>query len=184
MEAIMKLLATLIGCLMFFTACTPKVTDYTNNQPKLDIREYLNGKVTAHGVIFNWRGEASRHFTADIVGTWQGNSGTLDETFTYSDGTTEKRIWKIEFTNDNHFTGTAGDVVGISQGMQYGNALNMKYVLALKDPDTHVTIDDWMYLTAQGVLINQSKILKFGLPVGKVAIAFTKDPTPPTTATP
>jgi hypothetical protein len=29
-----------------------------------------------------------------MTGTWQGNEGTLDERFTYSDGTTERRVWR------------------------------------------------------------------------------------------
>ncbi len=159
---------------MLLSCCSPNVEDYNTTSPKLDIREYLSGNLRAHGIIFDWKGKASRHFVADIIGTWEGNKGTLDETFTYSDGTTEKRIWTITFEDEHHFTGTAGDVVGTSKGAQYGNTLNMKYVLALKDPEINVTIDDWMYLTEKGVLLNQSKIYKFGLPVGRVMIAFTK----------
>ena len=160
---------------MLLSCCSPTIDDYRHTSPKLDIRDYLNGTLTAHGMIFDWKGKASRHFTANITANWKNDVGTLDETFTYSDGTTEKRIWTIRFENDHHFSGTASDVVGVSKGTQYGNALNMKYVLALKDPKINVTIDDWMYLTDKNVLLNQSKIYKFGVPVGKVVIAFTKE---------
>jgi Protein of unknown function (DUF3833) len=167
-------------CLVpFITGCSsPTPADYANVKPTLDIREYMNGNFKAHGVIFDWRGRASRHFVATIKGTWNGNEGTLDEHFVYSDGTTDTRIWKLTFSDDTNFTGTAGDVVGKGVGSQQGNALNMKYVLRHKQEDggtIDVTIDDWMYLTAEGVLLNKSKIYKFGIPVGELHIAFTRD---------
>ena len=152
---------------------TPK--DYQEAQLVLDIRDYLNGRVTAHGMIFDWKGKASRHFVAKIDGAWEGNKGTLDELFTYSDGTTERRVWTLTFSDDHHFTATAGDVDGVAQGSQYGNALNMRYRLKLTDPAITVSIDDWMYLTAENVLLNRSAISKFGVPVGEVVIAFTKE---------
>jgi Protein of unknown function (DUF3833) len=159
--------------------CGYTPADYASVQPKLDIREYMQGRFKAHGVIFDWKGKASRHFIATIDGSWEGNKGTLDESFVFSDGSTDKRVWQLAFSDDQHFTGTAGDVVGTAEGSQQGNALNMKYTLRHKQEDggtVDVRIDDWMYLTADGILLNRSKIYKFGLPVGEIFIAFTKEP--------
>ena len=36
-----------------------------------------------------------RCFTVLMTGTWNGGQGTLDERFTYSDGKTERRVWKL-----------------------------------------------------------------------------------------
>ena len=30
-----------------------------------------------------------------MKGSWQGNQGVLDEDFTYSDGKTERRVWRL-----------------------------------------------------------------------------------------
>jgi hypothetical protein len=154
--------------------------DYADAKPALDLRAYLSGNVTAHGMIFDWKGKPSRHFVAKITGTWKGNVGTLDELFTYSDGTTQTRVWTITFSDDHHFTGTAGDVIGVAKGSQNGNVANMNYTLHHKDTKDGSTIDlnvdDWLYLTEGGVLLNRTKLYKWGMPVGEVFISFAKDP--------
>lgn len=173
----MKLLRTLL-LLPLLTACAPDVESFKDVQPKLDIREYLNGTLKAHGMIYDWRGRPSRHFTATIKASWEGNKGTLDEVFHFSDGTTDTRVWTLQFSDEHHFQGTAGDVKGIAKGSQYGNAVNFDYVLNHKQEDGStiaLSVDDWMYLTADNVLLNRSYLRKFGLPVGEVQIAFTKE---------
>ncbi len=181
----MKHLLLLCVLMLAITGCSSYDTkDYTKAEPKLDIRHYLNGRLKAHGIIFDWSGKVSDHFVATIDGSWDDNSGTLDEHFTFNDGTTEQRVWTLQFSDDHHFTGTAGDVVGEGIGSQHGNALNMKYVLkrTMDDGDTiDLSIDDWMYLTDDGVLINRSKIYKWGIKVGEIFIAFTKEDTPQNT---
>jgi hypothetical protein len=37
-----------------------------------------------------------------------------------------------------------------------------------------VSFDDWMYLQADGVLLNRAKMSKFGFTLGEVTIAFQK----------
>jgi hypothetical protein len=161
------------------TSCSSyDASEYKANSPKLDIKSYLDGNITAHGMIFDWKGKASRHFIATIKGEWEGENGTLTEHFAYSDGQEQDRIWQIKFSDEHNFTATAGDVIGDATGTQYGNAVNMSYVLRHKDTDgstIDVTIDDWLFLTSEGVLLNRSKIYKLGIPVGEVFISFTKD---------
>lgn len=170
----------LMSLLLVFsiTSCSSyDASEYANNEPKLDIREYLNGNLTAHGVIFDWSGKVSRHFTVDMNGKWQGNNGTLTEYFTYSDGQKQKRVWELSFKDEHNFTGTAGDVIGDGNGTQYGNAVHLNYTLRQKRESgstIDLNIDDWMFLTDKGVLLNRSKLYKFGIPVGEVFIAFTK----------
>lgn len=159
--------------------CGYHTEDYAENTPKLDIREYLNGPLTVHGMIFDWKGKASRHFTANLVGSWEGNVGTLTEDFTYSDGQKQHRIWQLRMSDDHSFTGTANDVIGTAKGTQHGNAVNMSYTLAHKDKDgstINLSVDDWLYLTQQGDVLNRTKLYKFGVPVGEVFISFSKPP--------
>ncbi len=83
-----------------------------------------------------------------IEANWQGETGTLDEHFTYSDGTTQRRVWTITKLGENRYKGTADDVVGEAVGEAAGNALRWRYVLALPVDGKvyHVDFDDWMYL--------------------------------------
>ena len=86
--------------------------------------------------------------------SWKGNEGVLDEAFTYSDGTTQRRIWRLTKHADGHYTGTADDVVG-QPGPDAGQCLSLGYTLALPVDGKvyHVDFDDWMYLIDERVML-------------------------------
>ena len=163
---------------MFFsTKNTPK--SYEANTPKLDIKDYLNGKIKAWGVLQNRNSKVTRKFIVDMKGKWSGNQGTLEEYFLFDDGEKSERTWTINFIDNNNFIATAGDLVGEAKGSQYGNALQMKYVLDLevdreKKTKYKVTLDDWMYLLDDDILLNKSTIKKFGITFGTLTIFFKK----------
>lgn len=176
----MNKLCTLLGTLTFMlSGCSSYETrDYADVKPALDIRHYLNGPLTAKGILYDYSGKADLMFHVKMKGSWKGNEGTLEEHFTYSDGRTEARTWTITFTDDHHFTATAGDVEGKAIGTQHGNTVNMRYTLNAKraSGDTiTLSMDDWMYLLDGKTLINRTKMRKFGLTVGELVITFEKD---------
>jgi hypothetical protein len=121
-------------------------------------------------------GTVVKRFTVVMRCTWQGNDGVLDEDFTYSDGTTQKRIWRLKKLPDGAYTGTADDVIGTAQGQARGNAFNWKYTLALPVDGTvyNVQFDDWMYLMTDKVMLNKATMTKFGVRLGEVTLSFTK----------
>lgn len=171
--AIIIIAMSLLSC----SKITPKT--YEANGPKLDIRQYLNGKIKAWGMLEDRSGKVTRRFTVEMEGKWNGNEGVLEEYFLFDDGEKSERIWTIKFSDDNNFTATAGDVIGQAKGSQYGNAMQMKYVLDLevdKEKKTryNVSLDDWMYLLDDNILVNKSKIKKFGITFGKLTIFFKK----------
>jgi hypothetical protein len=100
----------------------------------------------------------------------------LDEAFTYSDGTTSRRVWTITKLDEHTYKGTADDVVGEAKGEAYGNALRWQYVLNLPvgDKTYRVDFDDWMYLMDEQVMLNQSVMSKFGWRLGEVVLTFRK----------
>ena len=65
--------------------------------PRLDLREYLDGPLTASGMFFDYAGRPSLAFTVDMEGSWVGNTGILTERFAYADGRTDVRTWSIRF---------------------------------------------------------------------------------------
>lgn len=176
----MKKIWIVIGAVASLLAgcSSPTTQDYADVKPALDLREYLNGPLVAKGVLFDYTGKADLMFTVKMTGTWDGNEGTLDEYFTYSDGRNERRVWRIRYTDDHHFTATADDVIGTAKGTQHGNSVNMRYTLDAKRPngDTIVlSMDDWMYLLDDRTLINRTAMRKYGLKVGELVITFEKD---------
>jgi hypothetical protein len=154
------------------------IADYAAETPQLDLRDYLNGPLTASGVFFDYAGRASLRFVVDMEGSWEGDTGKLAERFRYSDGRTDERIWTIRFQDADHFTATAHDVVGEARGSQGGNAAMMEYRLRIPRDGSEIVVamEDWLYLQEDGTLINRTKMRKFGLTVGELVVAFRKLP--------
>ncbi len=175
----MKLLsiALLSAAAALIAGCAaPGVEAYRDQRPVLDLRQYFDGEIEAQGMFQNRSGEVVRRFTVAIKGSWQGNVGTLEEDFFYSDGTTDRRVWTITRIDEHNYTGTADDVIGEATGKAYGNALHWRYVLALEvdDKTYKVDFDDWMYLVDDEVMLNRSEMRKFGFRLGEVTLAFKK----------
>jgi Protein of unknown function (DUF3833) len=157
------------------SAPTPGV--YASESPKLDLRRYFDGPLTAHGIFTDRSGKVVRRFTVKMMCTWSGNQGVLDEDFSYSDGKKDKRVWRLTDLGNGRYSGRADDVVGEAEGTAAGNALNWRYTLALKVDERviNVQFDDWMYLMDERVMLNKAAMSKFGIYLGEVTLAFTKN---------
>ena len=192
------LMATLAGC------GTQQIADYANEKPALDLRRYFNGTLDAYGVFTDRSGKVVKRFTVVMNCTWQGDSGVLDEDFSYSDGTKQKRVWRLTRLADGSYTGRADDVVGEALGESRGNAFHWAYTLSLPVDGTpsdagppqgasapsggsavreatsvgativEVQFDDWMYLVNDKVMLNKAAMSKFGIRLGEVTLSFTK----------
>jgi hypothetical protein len=162
--------AVLSGC------AGPQVQDYAAEKPVLNLREYFNGTLDAHGVFTDRSGRVVKRFTVLMVCTWTGQQGVLDESFVYSDGSTEKRIWRLTDLGAGRYSGRADDVVGEAQGQTQGNAFRWGYTLALPVDGRvwHVDFDDWMYLMDERVMLNKATMSKWGVRMGEVTLSFYK----------
>ena len=112
----LALAALLAGC------AGPDVKDYAQEKPTLDLREYFNGPLTAQGMFTDRAGKVVKRFSVQMTGRWEGDDGTLDEHFVYSDGTTQRRVWRLKHLGDGRYSGRAADVIGEAAGQTAGNA--------------------------------------------------------------
>ena len=162
--------ALLSGC------ASQNLAGYAAEKPVLDLARYFNGTIDAHGIFQDRSGQIVKRFTVVMDCSWKGNEGVLDEAFTYSDGTTQRRIWRLTQHADGHYTGTADDVVGTARGQTQGNAFRWGYTLALPVDGKvyHVDFDDWMYLIDERVMLNRATMSKFGVRLGEITLSFTK----------
>jgi hypothetical protein len=151
------------------------VAGYAAERPQLDLRRYFDGPIDAWGLVHDRSGKVIRRFHVAIDARWRGDTGTLDESFTYADGRREKRVWTVVKDGDR-YTATAADVVGTAIGAAAGNALNLRYVLAVPiDGATwNLDMDDWMFQMDEATLLNRTRMSKFGIPLGDITIAFRK----------
>ena len=155
---------------------TVNVSDYAAERPTLDFQAYFNGPIKAWGIVQDRSGKVIKRFTVDIDARWSGDVGTLDESFVYADGTKQNRVWTVTKRGSGRYIGTAPDVVGEAAGETAGNALRWRYVLAVPvDGKTYnLDLDDWMFLMSDRVLLNRTKMTKFGFDVGEITITFTR----------
>ena len=146
-------------------------SDYASaNGPVFDLRTHLNGPMICEGVIYGPLGRVTSRFQAQIQATWDGDTGTMEELFTYDDGTTQSRAWALSCHADGHLSATAQDVVGTAQGITSGPALQMRYRIRLPEAQGgHVLrAVDWMYLTPNGTITNRSRFYKLGICVAEL----------------
>jgi hypothetical protein len=152
------------------------VEQYRAEQPELKLEHYFNGRIDGWGMFQGRSGEVKKRFHVRIEARWDGATGVLDESFTWSDGTTSKRVWTLQRQPDGRYLGTADDVVGEAVGEVAGNALRWRYVMALPVDGRvwHVDFDDWMYLIDDKVMLNRSYMSKWGVRLGEVTLSFTR----------
>jgi Protein of unknown function (DUF3833) len=153
-----------------------KVTDYADNQPALDPQAFFDGQLSAHGVIKDRGGKVIRYFNVDIKAYWRDGIGTLEEDFVFNDGEKDRRVWTLTPAGKDRYIGTAGDVVGNGEISVAGNSMFLDYVLRIPygDGTLDLHVDDRMYLVSPDVLINESRMIKFGLSVGEILLVIRR----------
>lgn len=181
MLSVLKRLAlaiTMVGVIALgLSACaSQQIASYQGMQPPLDLRDYFNGRLTAYGMFQDRSGQVIKRFTVTMDCSWQGDQGVLDERFSYADGTTQRRVWRLTRGADGSYTGQADDVVGQARGVVAGNAFHWTYTMRLPVDDAvyEVQFDDWMYLIDKRVMLNRASMSKFGVRLGEVTLSFVK----------
>ena len=162
---------------LWLSACASQSLEgYAQERPVLDLARYFNGVVDAHGIFQDRSGQIVRRFTVVMDCRWEGDQGVLDEAFTYSDGSTQRRVWRLTRHADGRYTGRADDVVGSAEGQARGNALNWRYTLSLPVDGRawDVDFDDWMILVDEHVMLNKARMSKLGITLGEVTLSFHK----------
>ncbi len=169
-------LSIILGTLIMLSSCSKSLDYYEATSPKADIKEYFSGPIKAWGIVQDWRGRVVNRFDIEMVGTWEGDVGTLTEKFTYYDGKKQERVWTITKRSDGSYEGTAADIIDKATGKSAGSAVRWNYVMDLPVDDTtyRIRFDDWMWVMNDGVLINRSYLKKFGITVSELTIFMQK----------
>lgn len=155
-----------------------KPADLAGRGPAFDLRTHLSGPILCEGVIYGPTGRVTSRFVADMHGEWDGNTGTLRETFRYDSGAVQDRCWTLRLGNDGRIVATAPDVVGQGSGMTEGPAVQMRYRIKLDEAaGGHVlSVTDWMYLMENGTIMNRSQFTKFGITVAELVATMRRKP--------
>ncbi len=162
--------------LLSFRAQRP--ADYAATSPEFDLRAVLNGPIASEGLIYGPNGRMTNSFVARMQGDWEGETGTLTEDFTYSNGSRMQRKWYLTLGPDNTFTATADDLVGEGHGVVSGSTVRMRYKIRLPEAaGGHVlNVTDWLYLMQDGSIMNRSEMRKFGIKVAELVATMRPAP--------
>jgi hypothetical protein len=171
-----KSLILLIGILSLPGCAGVSVMDYAGYTPKLVAEAFFTGHLTAHGVVKDRSGKVIRYFNASIEASWRNGIGTLEEDFVFNDGEKQRRVWTLTPTGAGQYDATAGDVVGTGKVRVAGNSMFLDYVLRIpwRGDSLDLHIDDRMYLVGPDILINESRMSKFGLDVGQILLVIER----------
>ncbi len=182
----MKLLAALLflalaGALaknVFLSFRAQNPADYAGTGPAFSLQQHLSGDILSEGLIYGPNGKMTNSFVAKMRGEWSGNTGTLSEEFTYSNGKTQSRKWFLTLGEGNTFTAIADDIVGEARGTVSGSTIKMEYQIVLPEDAGGYTLSatDWLYLTESGVIMNKSEMRKFGIKVAELIATMRPAP--------
>lgn len=161
----------LSGILFSLIGCTPHIytEDYQDDKPQLIVNNYYNGSLKAWGIYQSWEGRVLKRYCVVLQGQWQNNAGILTEQYHYADGSFQTRTWRIQLTDQHHFTATADGIKGVAHGEQFGNVIHMYYIVESQVGSTAKDLhaDDWMYLVHDTGLIDKIIFSKYGVKVGE-----------------
>jgi hypothetical protein len=169
-----------LAVLVFFlSACSSvSVEDYVHNSPTLVPEKFFDGQLSAHGIVKDRNGLVLRYFNAEITASWADGVGTLDEQFVFDDGEQQNRVWTLVPSDAGvgMYMASAPDVIGEATMQVAGNSLFLDYVLRVPygNGTIDLRIDDRMYLVSERVLLNQSRMSKWGVDVGELVLVIRK----------
>lgn len=152
----------------------PEMT-FTEN---FDPFRFFAGKSYAYGSFISRNGEVKRRFTADIIGTQDNGSITLQEHFIFDDGEREDRVWVLHKIDDKNLRAECDDVVGTATGQMIGPTLKLQYdfLLNVSGRKIKFKFDDIIICQDGTHAVNRARVSKFGIFVGEVIISFEKQP--------
>lgn len=171
-----KIFFILLFLVSSISCSNQSLNHYQNEEPKLNLRDFFNGKIYALGIVQDRSGKIIQRFSVDIQASWNGAECTLDEKFNYSDKTKSSRVWKLTEIAPFKYVARAGDVIGEAQGEVAGNTFFFQYNLDLPVGDSRYSVhfEDWMYLLDNNTLMARSYMTKWGFKVGEVTIVMSK----------
>ena len=163
-------LATLTGC------ASQNLAGYASEKPVLDLTQYFNGTVDAHGIFQGRSGQIVRRFTVVMECSWKATRACWTKPSPIPTAPPQRRIWRLTKHADGHYTGTPttwwAQPGARRRAMPFAGATRWRCRWMAKV--YHVDFDDWMYLIDERVMLNRATMSKFGVRLGEITLSFTK----------
>lgn len=172
---IKKILASAI-ILLIATACAgnPKPLASENIRP-FDIVDYFDGKINGHGVIERSDRIVDR-FDMVVEANFKNGVLTLDETFLFDKTKPYRRVWSMREIEPGVWSATADNVKGTTKIIVRDGVVTMNYLADFPYNDGFITLrfNQRLFSMENGMVLNRSRLSKFGVSVGTVTVIFRK----------
>lgn len=149
-------------------ATVPSVPD-TPTVP-VTLVDAFRGRTVGRGIFVAPIVNSERRFTARLNGRLRGDTLTVVEDFVYDDGQTERLTWVFRRTGPGTWDGRREDTVGTAKVVEDGRTIRLSYTADIRSPSgvTRLGFEDVIYRRADGLIVNDGIVTRFGIPIGQV----------------
>jgi hypothetical protein len=138
----------------------------------LVLESFFAGRTIGDGLFVNSWTRRERRFQMIIDGTWDGRVLALAESTTYDNGLSEQKHWRLENIGPGAFSGTHDDVIGTARIWSEGDTVRLRYRLKLAG--IALDFDETMCLRDDGSVLDQARVTKWGVPVGRLEVVMRR----------
>lgn len=136
----------------------------------ITLERAFEGRAVGSGVFRVSLTGAERRFTAHLDGRLDGDRLTVVEDFVYDDGEEDRLTWVFDRTGPDRWVGAREDTVGTAEVIETGTEIRLSYIADFRSGDdvTRLGFEDVIYFGADGKIINDAIVTRWGLPIGRV----------------
>ncbi len=134
------------------------------------LEQAFAGRATGAGVFRIDLTGRERRFRARLDGRLEGDRLTVVEDFFYDDGEENRLTWVFDRAGPGRWTGRRDDTVGFAEVVETGREIRLSYIADFESEGTvtRLGFEDVIWLRADGRIINDAIVTRWGLPVARV----------------
>lgn len=142
----------------------------------ITLDQAFSGRANGAGVFRVDLTGAERRFTARLDSRLVGDRLTVVEDFVYDDGEENRLTWVFDRAGPGRWTGRREDTVGMAEVIETGSEIRLSYLADFQSEGdvTRLGFEDVIYFGADGRVINDAIVTRFGLPVGQVRFEMVR----------
>jgi hypothetical protein len=144
--------------------------------PPITLDQAFAGRAVGAGVFRVDLTGDERRFRARLDGRLEGDRLTVVEDFIYDDGEENRLTWVFDRAGPGRWTGQREDTVGVAEVVETGTEIRLSYTADFQSEGevTRLGFEDVIYFGAQGRVINDAVVTRWGLPVARVRFEMVK----------